>query len=117
MPITTQSAKAKGRNLQKWVRDLIITLWPELTSNDVRSTSMGASGMDIQLSSLAREKVFFSIECKSNKKNSIYALYKQAVSNKEELEPLLIVKADREKPLAVMDAETFFKLIKNGEKK
>jgi len=44
-----QSAKAKGRKLQQWVRDQILQRFPTLSTDDVRSTSMGASGEDVQL--------------------------------------------------------------------
>ena len=112
MPISTQSAKAKGRRLQQWTRDLILRLWPTLTADDVRSTSMGAGGVDVQLSSASQKLVPFAIECKAKKTHAIYRLYEQAVSNKGTLEPLLIIKGDRKKPLAVVDAEKFFGYIK-----
>lgn len=40
MAITTQAAKAKGRNLQKLIRDKILALFPQLEADDVKSTSM-----------------------------------------------------------------------------
>ena len=108
------SAKAKGRVLQQWVRDLIIRMFPSLTLDDVRSTSMGAGGEDIQLSSHARIEFPYSIECKNKKSHSVYGLYDQAVSNAGPHEPLLIVKQDRRKPLAVVDAEHFINLVKGN---
>ena len=45
----TQSAKAKGRKLQQWVRDQLIeqlNVHPE----DIESRSMGAGGEDLILS-------------------------------------------------------------------
>ena len=56
-----QSAKAKGRNLQKWVRDLLLENFPTLEADDVRSTSMGAGGEDVQLSPAARKLFKFSV--------------------------------------------------------
>ena len=44
----TSSAKAKGRNLQKWVRDIILESFPGLEPDDVRSITMGDSGEDMQ---------------------------------------------------------------------
>ncbi len=61
----TSSAKAKGRRLQQKVRDLILETFSELEEDDVRSTSMGASGEDVLLSPLARKKFPFSVECKN----------------------------------------------------
>ena len=106
----TSSAKAKGRNLQKWTRDTLYILFPGLASGDIRSTSMGASGEDIQLSPKAREVIPFQIETKSYATFAIYKHYEQA-SEHGEHEPLLIIKGNHKKPLAVMDAEKFFKLL------
>ena len=110
MPIKTQSAKAKGRLHQQWVRDKILALFPKLEPDDVRSTSMGAGGEDIQLSPAARKLFPYSVECKSLKALSIYKIMRQAKDNCPP-QPIAIVKANREKPLAVLDAEHFFKLI------
>ena len=107
-----QSAKAKGRNLQKWVRDLILETWDELEPDDVRSTSMGAGGEDLLLSPAARRKFGFSVECKNVERLNVYEAYEQASANSGKHEPLLIMKKNRKKPLVVMDAEEFVKLIK-----
>ena len=53
--IKPASAKQKGRLMQQWVRDKILYWNPELRPDDVRSTSMGSGGEDIQLSTKARE--------------------------------------------------------------
>ena len=45
----TSSAKAKGRRLQQKVRDLLLETFTELQPDDIRSTSMGVSGEDLQL--------------------------------------------------------------------
>ena len=113
MVISTQSAKAKGRRHQQWVRDKILALWPKkLLPDDVRSTSMGASGEDVQLSPAARLLFPYSVECKAFKSFAIYKVMDQATENcPKGAEPIAIIKADRRKPLAVIDAEHFFKLI------
>ena len=114
--ITTSSAKAKGRKLQQWVRDLILAKWPKLTSDDVRSTSMGASGEDVLLSPLARKSIWYSIECKARASISIYSYYEQAEAAAQgKYEPLLIVRANRKKALAIVDAEHFFDLVKERD--
>ena len=105
-----QSAKAKGRNLQKWTRDLILEHYPDLEPDDVRSTSMGAGGEDLQLSPAARRKFSFSVECKNVERLNVYDAYDQACANSGDHEPLLIMKKNRKKPLVVMDAEAFIKL-------
>ena len=118
MAIKTSSAKAKGRRHQQWVRDKILSLFPKaLLPDDVRSTSMGAGGEDIQLSTAARRLFPYSIECKAFKSFAIYKVMDQAAENcPKGAEPVAIIKGDRQKPLAVMDAEHFFKLTKKGKK-
>ncbi len=107
------SAKSKGRNLQQWVRDKILSVL-DLEPDDVRSTSMGAMGEDILLSPKARAKFPFSIECKSHKRFALYNHYEQATSNcPDGSEPLLIIKANHKKPLAIVDAEWFIERINN----
>jgi len=111
--LKTSSAKAKGRNLQKWTRDKLLSLFASLTTGDVRSTSMGASGEDIQLSPLARQCIPYQIETKAHASFAIYKHYEQAAEHGEH-EPLLVIKGNHKKPLVVLDAEQFFKLIKKA---
>lgn len=63
-----QSAKAKGRMAQQEVQKMILTLFPELEPDDVRSVSMGAQGEDLQLSPAARKLLPFNFEVKRRKK-------------------------------------------------
>ena len=107
-----QSAKAKGRNLQKWVRDLLLENFPTLEPDDVRSTSMGCGGEDLQLSPAARRLFGYSVECKNVERLNVYDAYEQASANSGDHEPLLIMKKNRKKPLVVLDAEHFVELIK-----
>lgn len=108
MSIKTQSAKAKGRRLQQWVRDKILKLLPMLEPDDVKSTSMGAGGEDVQLSPAARKKIPITVECKARKSIAVYTFYDQAKENAPKgVEPVVILKADRKKPLALVDAEFF----------
>ena len=109
------SAKAKGRKHQQWVRDLIYRLWPTLKDGDVESRSMGAGGEDIMLSPKARKLVPVSIECKSRKSFAVYKDYEQAEANAPEgSEPIVVIKQNRNKPLVLVDAEYFFKLLKGN---
>ena len=113
MALTPQSAKAKGRRFQQWCRDKILSTFPKLEPDDCRSTSMGASGEDIQMSPACRRLFPYSVECKNNNKNAIYKVMEQAEANcPKGSTPLALIKADRQKPLAVVDAEHFFKLAK-----
>lgn len=110
--MTPQSSKAKGRRLQQWVRDHILALWLNvLQPDDVRSTGMGQSGEDIQLSPLARSKVPYCIECKNKARSQVHTYYEQAKEHGTH-EPLVIVKMDRKETLAIVEAEHFFSLLK-----
>lgn len=112
MPIKTSSAKAKGRRHQQWVRDKIYKAFPQLEEGDVRSTSMGAGGEDLLLSPAARKVFPYSVECKAFKSFAIYKVLEQASSNcPKGAEPIAIIKGDRQRPLAVIDAEHFIKLV------
>lgn len=104
------SAKAKGRKLQQWVRDRILHYNPSLESDDVKSTSMGAGGEDVQLSPAARKQYPVSIECKSRASFAFYKDYDQAVTNApDKAEPVLVAKANHRDPVVIVDADWFFK--------
>lgn len=118
MPIKPSSAKAKGRTHQKWIRDKIYEYFPKLEEGDIRSTSMGAGGEDIQLSPAARKVFPYSIEAKAKKAFVVYGIMDQAKENAPAgAEPLAIIKADRRKPLAICDAEHFINLVKKASGK
>ena len=118
MAISPQSAKAKGRRFQQWVRDRLYETFTVLEDGDIRSTSMGAGGEDLLFSPAARRLFHYSVECKNNKANAIYKVMDQAVSNcPKGITPLGMVKADKRKPLAVVDADHFFELVKKNNEK
>ena len=106
-----QSAKAKGRNLQKWTRERLIEEL-DIHPQDIKSTSMGAGGEDVIMARAAREKFPYSIECKNQEKLNVWSAYDQAESNSGDYEPLVVIKRNRQKPLVVLDAEYFFQLHK-----
>ncbi len=111
--ISIKSGKAKGAGFQKKVRDKILATFKAngFLPDDVRSTSMGQGGEDIQLSPFARDSFNYSVECKKHKSFSIYSVYDQAKSNCGEHEPIVFIEADRREALAVMSMEHFFKLV------
>ena len=76
----TQSAKAKGRKLQQWVRDQLIEQL-DVHPEDIESRSMGAGGEDLIMARAARQKFPFSIECKNVEKLNVWEAYEQAKSN------------------------------------
>ena len=76
----TSSAKAKGRKLQQWMRNLLIEKL-EVHPEDIESRSMGAGGEDLIMARAAREKFPMSIECKNQEKVNVWESYKQAEDN------------------------------------
>ena len=71
---------------------------------------MGASGEDVQLSPLARSMFGYTVECKNRAAIAVYKDYEQAKTHGL-VEPLVILKQNNSKPLALIDAEHFFNLV------
>ena len=105
----TQSAKAKGRRLQQWVRDQLIEKL-EVHPEDIESRSMGAGGEDLIMARAAREKFPYSVECKNQEKMNVWESYSQATDNSGDYEPIVVIKRNNHKPLVVVDAEYFVRL-------
>ena len=105
----TSSAKAKGRNLQKWVVSKLIEHL-QLDEEDLESRPMGSSGEDIIMGKLSRQRFPYSVECKNQEKVNVLSAYEQAESNCKGYEPVVVIKKNRKKPLVVIDAEYFVKL-------
>ena len=104
------SAKAKGRALQDWIRNKLIEEF-NIHEDDIKTAVMGESGEDIKMARAAREKFPFSIEAKNVEKLNVWQAYEQAKENSGDYEPLVVMKKNRKKPLVVMDAESFIKLM------
>lgn len=120
--IKVSSAKAKGRNLQKWVCEQISLLtgipWSSNGKEDcpISSRPMGQSGTDVRLESHVKKLFPFSVECKWCESWSVPAWIEQAKTNQEKgTNWLLICKRSRNNPVVIMDAEAFFELL-GGEK-
>ena len=105
----TQSAKAKGRNLQKWVVTKLVETF-DIHPEDIKSCSMGAGGEDVVMARAAREKFPFSVECKNVQKLNVWDAYEQAQANSNGYEPIVVMKKNHKKPLVVIDAEHFIEL-------
>ena len=111
----TQSAKAKGRNLQKWVVNKLIEEF-DIHPEDIKSCSMGAGGEDVVMARAAREKFPFSVECKNVEKLNVWEAYEQAKANSSGYEPIVVMKKNHKKPLVVLDAEHFISIVKDNVK-
>jgi len=110
--VTPGSRKDKGRKFQQLIRDRILETFPELEKEDVRSTSMGCGGADIQLSPAALRLFPVGAECKHTVAFRI-GMWRQARTHVEgsDLCPVLFLKTNRKPPLAVVsefDTNTLF---------
>ncbi len=108
---TVRSRKAKGRRLQNWVRDTLLSIFKTLDDNDISCAIMGEPGEDIKLSPAARRLIPYSFECKNQEKLNIWESLKQAESNSEKGKPVLIFKRNRSKTYAVLEIQDFIELI------
>ena len=108
-----KSRKAKGRYLQNLVKEGIMTLYPALTNEDIRTSLMSENGADVKLLTQTARKLFpYSIECKNREDfKGLYQHFNQAQRHTPQ-EPLLVVKMNREKPLAIITLDHFFELQK-----
>lgn len=113
--IKIASAKAKGRNLQKWAVERIALLLNEKLEkdtdlNNIRSREMGQSGTDVWIHKSLRDEFPIAVECKAQESVTLPSFIEQAKSNTSVDLPywLLIIKNKFIKnPIAVMDWDLF----------
>ena len=77
---------------------------------------MGAQGRDVQLSEQALQLFRYCVECKSRRAIAIYKDFQQAVENSNGDMPLLVIKQNGSKPLAVVDLDHFLELTSGHQK-
>jgi len=106
-----QSCKAKGRRLQQEVRDIFLAAAPTLEPDDIRSTSMGASGEDLLFSPAARKVYPFSVECKNVERLNIWEAIEQAKSNSRQFTPVVCFKRNAEAIYIALPLEEFMKIL------
>lgn len=83
-----------------------------MTELDVRSTSMGAGGEDIQLSQRAKDLIPYQFEAKNQERfKTLYDIVEQAKGHGQ-YEPVVVLKMNRKEPLVVITAEHFFALLR-----
>ena len=113
----TRSAKAKGRTGQQEVRDKLLETFPEFEPDDIKSTTMGDTGEDIQLSPAARKKMPISIEVKRRKGGfkTVYSYIEQA-SKHGKGEPVVFFRSDRKPWVVMVGMDHYTDLLKNWKK-
>ena len=105
----TSSAKNKGRRLQQWVVQMLVD-YLDVDPKDVESRPMGSGGVDVIMGVQTQAIFPYAVECKNVEKLNVWGAYDQAEANCEGMVPLVIMKKNGRKPLAVVDAEHFFDL-------
>ena len=102
----------KGKKLQRILRDKLLKAFPHLHGYDIKVAKTGQNGEDLKLSRTARRLILHQFECKNQEKfATLYSFYKQGRKHGR-LEPVLVCKMNDNKPLAVIDLEHFFEIIK-----
>ena len=102
----------KGKRLQKILRDKLLLAFPHLHPADIRVARSGENGEDLKLSRIARRLISYQFECKSQEKFKIlYSFYDQAGGHGKH-EPVLVIKQNTRRALAVIDLDQFIDLIK-----
>ena len=108
----TQSCKAKGRRLQQMIVSELLEIFEHLNCDDIRSTSMGASGEDIQLSAAARLSLPYSFEAKNQEKVNIWSALEQAKTNTPpNCDPVVVFKKNGQKPHVMISWDLFKRMI------
>ena len=109
-----RAAKAKGRLGQNEIRDKILETFPDLEPDDVRSTTMGDTGEDIQLSPAARKKLPLSVEVKRRKAElkTVYRFMEQA-SRHSKHEPVVFFRSDRKPWVVMVGLDHYIDLLRN----
>ena len=106
------SRKAKGKKLQKILRDKLLKAFPHLHQGDIRVAKTGENGEDLKLSSIGRRLIPYQFECKNQQKfKTIYSFWDQSVKHGKH-EPVLVVKQNSRRALAIIDLDEFIDLIK-----
>ena len=83
--------------------------------DDIRSTSMGAPGEDIQLSPAARKVYPYSIECKNVEKLNIWEAIRQAKENCGGHIPVVCFKRNRHEPWIAMPMNKYMGIVHGYE--
>jgi hypothetical protein len=109
-----QSGKAKGRRLQKRLRDAVLAVFPELQPDDVRSNPMGSSGCDLLLSPLAKRIFPFAPECKNVERLDLPGAMKQAIANASLAggKPMVVHSRNRDDTYVTVRLEDFLDLLR-----
>ena len=108
-----RAAKAKGRGGQNEIRDKLLETFPEFEPDDIKSTTMGDTGEDIQLSPAARKKMPITIEVKRRKSGMKMAYdYIEQASKHGKGEPVVFFRADRKDWITMISIDHYMELLR-----
>lgn len=113
-----QSAKAKGRNLQKTVCAMLADFFKfaGLTEGDFLSRSMGANGTDVILSPAAKKELGnLAIECKNVENLNVYTTFVNHAANYDQPDdmPALVHKKNHGPVLCTVYLIDFIRLLRD----
>jgi len=101
------SRRAKGKKLQRIVRDKLLSAFPHLYTGDIKVAKVGQQGEDLKLSRIARRLIPYQFEMKNQEKfKTIYSFWDQSVRHGK-YEPVLVIKQNTRRALAVIDLDQF----------
>ena len=104
------SAKAKGRKAAVELQKLLLCRFPELHEDDIRVTSSGVNGEDLQLSPRARELLPFNFEVKNQERLNIWEALAQSKHHGKH-KPVVAFRRNRTPLHVCLEVETFLDLI------
>lgn len=111
------SAKAKGKRLQNFLREALLSAFPALEPDDIKSAMASETGEDLKLSPAAKRLIPFSFECKNTEKLSVWSALEQAKSNSNGRHPVVVFSRNRSIPYVIISLENFVGLISKNENK
>jgi hypothetical protein len=111
---SAKASKSKGRLGQQEIRDKLLAAFPEFEAGDIKSTTMGEGGADVQLSPAAFRKLPLSIEVKRRKSplKTIHDWLAQARTHTTG-KPVVFYRADRGEWLTILPTDDYIQLLKD----
>jgi hypothetical protein len=103
--IKPSSCKNKGRRFQQEIERALKNTFDHLKGNDIRSVSMGCAGADLILSTAALQVLPYDFEMKNQENLQLWAALRQCTKRVDaatEIYPLLVIRKNRTKPLAIL---------------
>lgn len=105
-----QSGKAKGRRLQQFVCSALLDIGAKfgLEAGDIASCSMGANGLDVILSPLAR-RIFgpLAIECKNRETLNVTTIFEEHARKYPDSVPMVVHKRNFSERLVTLRLSDF----------